>query len=149
MINFHQNLNVVSISFCRQSKLLTNEELNITELNVESLAKKIAAGEYTAVQVCQAYCHRAAIAHQLVNCLVEINFNDALRQAQELDEYYQKNGKVIGLLHGIPVSLKDQFRVKGLESTIGYVGLIGQIDEEESIITECLRRAGRFAFYWI
>ena len=49
----------------------------------------------------------------------------------------------MGLLHGIPVSLKDQYRVKGLESTIGYVGRIGEIDEEESVVTECLRRAGQ------
>lgn len=132
------------ISFCSQNNVLSREELIITELSVEQLAKEISTGQYTAVEVCQAYCHRAAIAHQLVNCLSEIHFNAALEQAKELDEYFQKNGKTVGLLHGIPVSLKDQFRVKGLHSAIGFVGRIGEIDQEESVITECLRRAGQF-----
>ena len=36
----------------------------------------------------------------------------ALAQANELDDYYEKNGKTVGPLHGLPISLKDQFRVK-------------------------------------
>lgn len=36
----------------------------------------------------------------------------ALMRAKELDEYYAKNGKTVGPLHGLPISLKDQFRIK-------------------------------------
>ena len=36
----------------------------------------------------------------------------ALAQAKALDAYYEKNGKTVGPLHGLPISLKDQFRVK-------------------------------------
>jgi amidase len=131
------------VSFCEKSGLLTAEELTITELTVQKLVEKIALGEYTATEVCQAYCHRAAIAHQLVSCLVEIAFDAALKQAKELDEYFQTHGRTVGLLHGVPVSLKDQFRVKGLESSIGYAGWLGTVDEEESVMTECLRKAGK------
>ena len=28
-------------------------------------------------------------------------------------------------MHGVPVSLKDQFHVKGVETTMGYVGWVG------------------------
>lgn len=31
----------------------------------------------------------------------------------------------MGPLHGLPVSLKDQFHVKGVDTTMGYVGWIG------------------------
>jgi len=130
------------VSFFETSSLLTSEELVITELKVQELARKIASGEYTATKVCQAYCHRAAIAHQLVNCLLEISFDTAFEQAKELDEYFHKYGRTVGLLHGVPVSLKDQFRVKGLESSIGYVGFLGKVDEQESVLTACLRKAG-------
>lgn len=60
-----------------------------------------------------------------VNCLHEIFFEDAFQAAKELDEYLQKNGKPIGPLHGLPVSLKDQFHVKNVETHMGYVGWIG------------------------
>lgn len=31
----------------------------------------------------------------------------------------------MGPLHGLPVSLKDQFHVKGIDTTTGYVGWVG------------------------
>ena len=36
----------------------------------------------------------------------------ALARAKELDDYYAKNKKTVGPLHGLPISLKDQFRIK-------------------------------------
>lgn len=132
------------ISFIENSHTLTDDELTITTLPVTELIERIASGQYTAVEVCQAYCHRAAIAQQLVNCLTEINFEDAKKQAEKLDFYYRQHRRTIGPLHGLPVSLKDQFRVKGLESSIGYVSRLEKYDEEESTMTECLRDAGNF-----
>lgn len=36
----------------------------------------------------------------------------ALAQAKDLDDYLTKHGKTVGPLHGLPISLKDQFRIK-------------------------------------
>ena len=43
----------------------------------------------------------------------------ALKRAEELDEHLKTKGKVVGPLHGLPVSLKDQIRIKNLECTMG------------------------------
>jgi amidase len=130
------------IFYPKRSDLLCSQELAITELTIKDLAGKIAKREYSAVQVCEAFCHRAAIAHQLVNCLVEIFFDAAIERAKELDSYLSKEGKTVGPLHGVPVSLKDQFRVKGVECSMGYVAWLGNIDEKESVMTTLLRKAG-------
>jgi amidase len=45
--------------------------------------------------------------------LTEIFFTEALEKAQELDEIYSKTGKPTGPLFGMPISLKDQFQIKG------------------------------------
>ena len=58
-----------------------------------------------------------------VNCLHEIFFDAALADAQRLDDYYTEHKKPIGPLHGLPVSLKDQFHVKDVETTMGYIGV--------------------------
>jgi amidase len=47
-----------------------------------------------------------------------------MERAKELDRYFAETGKTKGPLHGVPVSLKDQFNIKGLDSTNGYVGWI-------------------------
>jgi amidase len=87
-------------------KYLTTEEMEITGLSVVELLARIAKGQYQAVTVARAFAHRAAIAHQLVNCCLEFFWSAAERQAKALDEYYTKYGKTIGPLHGLPISLK-------------------------------------------
>ena len=52
-------------------------------------------------------------------------FDFAFQTAKDLDDYYSKNNSVKGPLHGLPISLKDQFHVKGYDTTMGYVGWIG------------------------
>ena len=52
-------------------------------------------------------------------------FDFAMHTASELDRYYAEHGTVKGPLHGLPISLKDQFHVKGYGTTMGYVGWIG------------------------
>ena len=97
--------------FPRTSGLMNEKELEITGTELVPLAQKIAAGQWTAREVTLAFCHRAAIAHQLVNCCVEIFFDLAIASADKLDESFRANGTTVGPLHGIPVSLKDQFRI--------------------------------------
>ena len=58
-------------------------------------------------------------------------FATALRTAQELDKYLKDNGTVKGPLHGLPISLKDQFHVEGYDTTMGYVGWIGTYEGDK------------------
>jgi len=67
-----------------------------------------------------------------VNCLHEIFFDAAISDAEKLDEYYAKHGKPCGPLHGLPISLKDQFHVKGVETTMGYLGWIGTFEGKKN-----------------
>lgn len=128
--------------FPKTSGLMTAKELEITETNLVPLAAKIAAGLWSAKEVTLAFCHRAAIAHQLVNCCVEIFFDLAIASAEILDESFKVNGKVVGPLHGVPVSLKDQFRITGVETSMGYVAWLGKTETRDSTLTELLRNAG-------
>ncbi|KIV89298.1 hypothetical protein, variant [Exophiala mesophila] len=86
--------------------------------------------------------HRAAQVHQQVNCLTEVLFDSAVKDADRLDEFFSANGKLVGPLHGIPVTLKDQFDVKGVDSTIGYVSRAYQPAEEDGVVVKILRDLG-------
>ncbi|KAK9468756.1 amidase signature domain-containing protein [Lipomyces arxii] len=103
--------------------LLTAKDKEITEIDdVDELAAKIAAGTYSATEVISAYIKRATVAHQLTNAFSEVVFEQALERAKMLDKYFAKEGKPIGKYHGVPLTLKDQFNVYGVDTTLGYVG---------------------------
>ncbi|CAK1357398.1 Acetamidase [Cercospora beticola] len=124
---------------------LSPKEIEITEIESASkLLSRIASGDLSAVEVTEAFSHRATIAHQLTNCLSEVLFADAKQRALELDEHYAKTGKTVGPLHGLPISLKDQFRIEGVDTSLGYVSWLGkpETQETESQLVSDLRKLG-------
>ncbi|KAI0470770.1 amidase signature domain-containing protein [Xylariaceae sp. FL0804] len=135
--------------FPRTSGLFTEQELRITGATASEAVARMASGEWTATAVVGAACKRAAAAQQLLNCVTEICFEAALARAAELDAHRAATGRTVGPLHGLPVSLKDQFNVAGLDSTIGYAVRVGRPTqggpggpEEESTLVRLLRDAG-------
>jgi amidase len=54
-----------------------------------------------------------------VNCLTEIFIDKAIERATWLDEQLKTTGKPVGPLHGLPISLKDQISLEGLETSMG------------------------------
>ena len=107
---------------------LTKDEIKITNTDAVGIVTNTSTGEWKAVDVVTAFCHRAALAHQLTHCLHEIFFESAIAAARELDEEFARTGMPVGPLHGLPMSFKDQFHIKGVETTMGYVGWIGTFE---------------------
>ncbi|KAF5693010.1 putative general amidase [Fusarium denticulatum] len=109
-------------SFIEQ--FLDKETVSITSLKSVEILNAVSEQELTATKVVRAFCQRAAVANQINNCLHEMFFDQAFKRAQFLDDYFTKHGKALGPLHGLPISPKDQFHVKGVDTTMGYVGWI-------------------------
>jgi Asp-tRNA(Asn)/Glu-tRNA(Gln) amidotransferase A subunit family amidase len=45
-------------------------------------------------------------------------------------------------LHGIPITLKDQFNVKGVDTTLGYVGRSFSPAEDDAVLVQILKKMG-------
>lgn len=121
--------------------VVPNNEKAITHLLLVDLQRKIAKGQLSAMEVTRAYCHRAALAHQIVNCCLDIFINEALERADKLDQEYARNG-VVGPLHGIPISLKDQVDLVDRDSTLGYVSMAEKPKTKNALIADQLLEAG-------
>ena len=109
-----------AVEYIRQSGILSPAELSITETtDATLLLKQLAAKQLSAVNVVTAYSKRAALAHQLTICCTEMFWEKAVATAKALDEHLERTGKTVGPLHGLPISIKDQFDIEGQDSTIG------------------------------
>ncbi|TFK32784.1 amidase signature domain-containing protein, partial [Crucibulum laeve] len=84
------------------------------------IVQRIEKGEWTASEVLEAFIARSVFAHEKTNCLTEVMFDWGRQQAKELDEEFKATGKIRGPLHGVPVSIKDQFDIVGVDSCIGF-----------------------------
>lgn len=69
-------------------------------------------------------------------------FEDALEQARHLDAAFKETGQLKGPLHGIPITLKDQFNVKGVDTTLGYVGRSFAPAREDAVLVQIIKDMG-------
>jgi amidase len=87
--------------------ILSALDIEITTItDVPVLLDRIARKMYSACQVAEAFCKRAAIVQQCTGCLSELMVERAMERAAGLDAFLTREGRTIGLLHGLPVSMK-------------------------------------------
>ncbi|KAJ5280027.1 Amidase [Penicillium angulare] len=125
-----------------EAGILSSRELSITEdYTISDLISALSNGGLTSTEVTLAYCKRAAVAHQLVSCLTEIMFAEAQERARYLDDL-RAQGKSAGPLHGLPISIKDNFHYKGTDATIGMVSFLDDISAKNSPLVDILLGLG-------
>ena len=110
-------------------QLLSPREIAIVELDATALAQAIAAGQYTAVEVTEAYLKSAVGAHAGTNCLAWFDAKLARQRAVWLDEQMKKSGPV-GPMHGVPMS------VKGKSYHCSQAGLISRLHVRQGLHAE-------------
>lgn len=133
------------IDFLPRYGILTERDLALTDPTHDAtdLLSQLCSGKVTAEDVVRAFCKRAAVAQQLTNCLTEIMFSEAIDRAKWLDAEYQRRGKQpVGPLHGLPISVKDQFYIKGFDSCLGTASLCFQPATMTSHAVRILLNAG-------
>ncbi|MFC1895498.1 amidase [Thermodesulfobacteriota bacterium] len=113
----------------------------ITRISASQLAARIRDGDLSAQQVTQAHIQRIEAVNDKLNAVVIPLFDDARAQAEEADQR-QRHGQSLGPLHGVPITIKDQFHVKGLPTTFGVARLRSQIADRDGPMVAALRRAG-------
>ena len=116
----------------------------LPEWTITELQEKMEAGELTAHQVAGLYLQRIEEVDKggpFINSIIELN-PDALEIAKKLDAE-RKNGKLRGVLHGIPVLLKDNIDTQDkMQTTAGSLALEGNYAARDAFIVRKLRKAG-------
>lgn len=134
---------LIELQISKQSSVLSDKEHAITErYTTAQLLEALASGGLSSREVTTAFCKRSAIAGKLLNCVTESLYEDALKRAEFLDEHLASTGKPFGPLHGLPVSVKDSFKIKGIDSTIGFSALINKPAVKNAALVDVLLQLG-------
>jgi Asp-tRNA(Asn)/Glu-tRNA(Gln) amidotransferase A subunit family amidase len=116
----------------------------VDEATIAEIQSAYESGQATARAVTQAHLDRIAAYDcrgPRLGAIITIN-SGALEEAEALDAALQRTGNMAGPLHGIPVLVKDNFDVAGLQTTGGSVALKGWVPQRDSTVVAKLRAAG-------
>ena len=113
----------------------------ILSLDVCKLREELIKGTFSSVDLVTVFSERCQRIGRALNLSTEENFAQALKIAGERDEELAKakeEGKEeeLGLMHGIPFSVKDLINQKGFLSTVGCAYLCNDFAKEDSVIVK-------------
>lgn len=146
-------LTTLFIEGCNNTKKNIGEEtldsdatlaFELDEVTIGSLQEKLTSGKYTSQQLVELYLKQIDIIDKngfKLNAIIEIN-PDAVAIAKEMDKE-RSEGKRRGVLHGIPVVIKDNIDTADkMQTTAGSLAMVGNIASTDSFIVKKLREAG-------
>ncbi|MFV2090336.1 MAG: amidase [Pseudomonadales bacterium] len=116
----------------------------MTELHYASLGDvcaRIKSGETTSVQVTETLLERIGRLEGELHAYAMVLADEALETAARLDKA-RADGQPLGLLHGVPVALKDLLFTKGLATASGTRVMADFIPDEDATVVARLREAG-------
>jgi fatty acid amide hydrolase len=112
-----------------------------TTWSAAEIARRIASREVSSREVVQAFIERIEVVNPAINAVVVKRFDEALAEAAAADERLAR-GEPIGLLHGVPVTVKECFHVAGTPATIGLHRRRNDISPSDGLLVGRLKRAG-------
>lgn len=114
---------------------------DLTELGVAAIRDGIAKGDFTAVEVAEAFNANVAAAQGALNAFIVATPEKALEAARGTDARRAK-GEALGKMGGVPIGMKDLFATKGVQTTAASHILEGFTPEYESTVSQKLWDAG-------
>ena len=113
---------------------------DVTDLGIREIRDGVRLGQFSAVEVADAFVVKVARAKALNAFLVETP-NHAVAAAREADRA-RAAGETLKPLAGVPIGMKDLFCTKGVATTAGSEILAGFTPEYESTVSQNLWDAG-------
>ena len=110
-------------------------------LSAHEQRRLIAEKAISSVEMVEASYRRITELEPQLNAFITLDEDGALSTARKADEQ-QAKGKNLGVLHGVPIAVKDLEVTKGLRTTLGSTFFKNWIPDYDSVVVERLRATG-------
>ena len=115
--------------------------IDITSLSATELVGKLRTGDISSVDLCKTYIKRIDKYEKDVKAWAFFDKKVLLEKAEEADNY-RKSGKPIGLLHGLPVAVKDIVGTLDMPTECGTVFRKKMSSSQDAEVVNLLKTAG-------
>ncbi len=113
----------------------------LAQLTASEIVQGTLAGKFTAVEVVEACLERIEKLDSTLMAWTVVDHVGALEQAQWLDSL-AKAGQSAGVLHGVPVGVKDIIDAGGLVTSYGTPIFEGRVPKQDAVCVARLKAAG-------
>lgn len=110
-------------------------------LAATQLARMIRERVVSSVEVVDAYLQQIARYNDKLHAICTLDAENSRQRAQEADEALAR-GENWGILHGVPITIKDTFETAGLRTTSGYKSLKNYIPQRDAVAVARLGAGG-------
>jgi aspartyl-tRNA(Asn)/glutamyl-tRNA(Gln) amidotransferase subunit A len=110
-------------------------------LSAVELSARIHRKDVSPVDVIGSVLARAERLQPKLNCFITLCADQAMREAQEAERKVMA-GEPLGLLHGIPLTVKDIVDTKNVRTTFGAVPYQDNVPDHDAVAVARLREAG-------
>lgn len=124
-----------------QANAADQKSTPLYQLGAAELARQIAARSISSAEVVESFIGRIEQVDQELNAVVVRRFEEAREEAIRADDEIRR-GNDVGPLHGVPITVKECFHVKGTPSTIGLTTRTGLTDDSDGVLIRRLKNAG-------
>lgn len=114
---------------------------DLNSLGITELSSLIYSRETTCKELVETCLERADTLNEALNAFVFIDQDQAIEQANQLDSLLER-GKWYGPLHGIPIAVKDNYLVNGMQATACSKTMSNKAGTLDSTVVAKLRAAG-------
>ena len=110
-------------------------------LSASELSIKIKAKEITSTELTKLYIDRIEKYDGAINSVIVRIFDKALEDAEKADIALAK-GDYWGPLHGLPMTIKESYKIKDTDTTWGNESFKGNLADEDGLAVQRLKNAG-------
>lgn len=105
------------------------------------LAKLIREGKATSSDIVKEHLEQIKKHNIKLNALISVFEEEALQEASLYDRE-AREGKYRGALHGVPITIKEQFWIKGKKSNTNFKMLKDFVAPEDAVIVDRIKKSG-------
>ena len=113
---------------------------DLTELKLTEVARRIRGGDLSPAALVEAYLARIEALDSTLNSYLYVMREQALAEAQAAERAVGQRDAPLGILHGVPIALKDLFDVAGVPTTAGSA--FRTTPQADAAVVARLRQAG-------